>query len=170
MDKKVLLALKCRTGGIISACLFQILHPYNLAFILSLFLWTGCIHRKVKAPPKPPSVPQEALWYGFLYVPASAACGCRKVPYGDILRLRYPFHGSTVIFIHLNSLSHATRRRSERIGQGHAVHAGDQRSATRHTRLLVLLPLTGTARLNIRHRRPGTGRVPTSYICTQSNN
>ena len=118
---------------------------------------------RVKAPPKPPNVPQEAQWYGFLYVPASAACGCRKVPHGDILRLRSPFHGSTVIFVCLIPLSHATRRRSERIGQGHAVHAGDQRSATRHTRLLVLLPLTGTARLNIRHRRPGTGRVPTYF-------
>ena len=35
-----------------------------LAFILSLFLWTGCIHRKVEAPPRPSNVPQEAQWYG----------------------------------------------------------------------------------------------------------
>ena len=70
------------------------------------------------------------------------------MPHGDILRLRSPFHGSTVIFVCLIPLSHATRRRSERIGQGHAVHAGEQRSAARHTRLPVLLPLTGTARLN----------------------
>ena len=35
-----------------------------LAFIFSLFLWTGCIHRKVEAPPRPSNVPQEAQWYG----------------------------------------------------------------------------------------------------------
>ena len=34
------------------------------AFILSLFLWTGCIHRKVEAPSRPSNVPQEAQWYG----------------------------------------------------------------------------------------------------------
>ena len=66
----------------------------------------------------------------------------------------------------VNPENHATGRRPAGSRQSHAVHAGDQRSATRHTRLLVLLPLTGTTRLNIRHRRPGTGRVPTSYIYT----